>query len=501
MKEWIIAMLVIIGLLIIRDMAKTVFSGRSEQAAACRALPERHPQKEQVEHYADSFQKLADTFREMPYYRETLGKDQREQILRQCREGVCRKCYQREYCWENQTRQSLEGVYALIGAMEDGREEAVRRARNDWMGLCCRSGQFYEEAWIFFQKEKQNLVWNNQLAESRLAVAQQLTEVSHLMRSIAEQLYDISPAQPALLEQMKKKLKKKGIQLGRAWILARGEERKQVFLEMRAGSGTCVTVQEAAQVLSGTLGRPMTAARDSRCTLNGDYHTIHFLEEAGYHVLCGAARFAKEQEAVSGDNYSFCQEENGCFLMCLSDGMGSGVEASRESGKVVELLEQFLESGFSKETAARMVNSALVLQRDEGRFSTLDICTIDLYTGICDFLKAGASTTFIRRDHWVEAISSASLAAGLVQQLDYETTSRKLYHGDFVIMVTDGVLDALPPEKEEETLKELILQLRYRTPREMARELLERVMEYSEYEAKDDMTVLVTGMWKKQEYR
>lgn len=41
-----------------------------------------------------------------------------------------------------------------------------------------------------------------------------------------------------------------------------------------------------------------------------------------------------------------------------SDGMGSGMDACRESEIVVELLEQFMESGFSQEAAARMVNSA-----------------------------------------------------------------------------------------------------------------------------------------------
>ncbi len=31
-----------------------------------------------------------------------------------------------------------------------------------------------------------------------------------------------------------------------------------------------------------------------------------------------------------------------------------------------------------------------------------------------------------------------------MQQVDFETSSRKLYHGDYLIMMTDGVLDALP---------------------------------------------------------
>ena len=77
-------------------------------------------------------------------------------------------------------------------------------------------------------------------------------------------------------------------------------------------------------------------------------------------------------------------------------------------------------------------------------YSTVDICALNLYTGMCEFLKAGAAATFIRRDQWVEAISSSSLAAGLVQQMDFETAAKKIYDGDYLIMVTDGVLDALP---------------------------------------------------------
>jgi stage II sporulation protein E len=144
-----------------------------------------------------------------------------------------------------------------------------------------------------------------------------------------------------------------------------------------------------------------------------------------------------------------------------------------------------------------MVNSALVLNGREGMFSTLDLCAVDLYSGICSFLKAGASATFIRRDHWVEAIESESLAAGLIQQMDFELASRKLYHGDYLIMMTDGVLDALPKEREEETMKEIILDVRQETPKDMSRGILERVLGYSDYHARDDMTVLVAGLWKK----
>ena len=58
---------------------------------------------------------------------------------------------------------------------------------------------------------------------------------------------------------------------------------------------------------------------------------------------------------------------------------------------MVDLLEQFLEAGFTKETAVKMINSALVLRSDGKTFSTIDISSIDLYSGVCEFLKAGAA--------------------------------------------------------------------------------------------------------------
>ena len=100
-------------------------------------------------------------------------------------------------------------------------------------------------------------------------------------------------------------------------------------------------------------------------------------------MLYGVARLTREKEKVSGDNYICRQEDGGKFVMCLSDGMGSGMDACRESEIVVELLEQFLESGFSQEAAARMVNSALVLN-GQGRdvFHGGYLCSGSLYRNL-----------------------------------------------------------------------------------------------------------------------
>ena len=496
MQEWIIAMLVISVLLVLRDMAKAFFRGRKLRGTRQPPL-EKNPQREKVERYAAAFRKLADSFYGLPYRKDFLSSGQVDSVIRDACEDVCSHCYQKEICWEGRSFDMYRGSEQLIRSMEDGNPVEIQETKNGWMSMCSRFLQYYDALEKSFKRERQKLLWDNRMIENRLAVAGQLQEMSRIMDMVAEDLYDISPAEPVLMEKLQKLLRKRHIVVKQVWVMDKVEGRRQIFLTMRARSGQCVSVNEVAQLLSGEFETPMAAAGGGRRIVNGEFHTVHFVEDVSYQMLYGVSKLTREQEKVSGDNYICRQEENGRFVMCLSDGMGSGVEACQESEEVVELLEQFLESGFSQETAAKMVNSALVMKGPDGMFSTVDICAVDLYTGICNFLKAGACATFIKRDHWVEAISSESLAAGLLQQIDFETSSRKLYHGDYLIMMTDGVLDALPSQREEETMKEIIMDIHEETPREMSRGILERVLGYSDYCARDDMTVLVAGMWKK----
>ena len=494
MQEWMIAMLVISIMLIIRDMAKTILAENLPDTQDLLPRQEGHPQKERVEKYAASFQKLADTFYGMPYRRDYLSSRQVERIMEDTNAKVCYRCYQREICWGEHKQELCKGVEALVRSMESGNEDDIRSIRADWTSICPRSVQYYEAVAENFQREKQNLIWDNRMIENRLAVAQQLMEVSRIMENVASDLYDLERCTPQFEEDLRKNLRKKHVILRQAWMMDKVKGRRQVFLTMRARSGQCISMTEIAQLLSKSCESSMVPVNGSRCIVNGEYHTVHFIEDVSYQVLYGAARLTREEEKISGDNYVCRQEDGGRFVMCLSDGMGSGMEACKESETVVELLEQFMESGFSQETAAKMVNSALVLKGQDGMFSTVDICAVDLYTGICNFLKAGAASTFIKRDHWVESITSESLAAGLVQQIDFETASRKLYHGDYL---TDGVLDALPDQKEEETMKEIIMDVHEESPKDFGRGILERVLGYSDYHARDDMTVLVAGVWKK----
>ncbi len=399
-----------------------------------------------MERYAASFRKLADSFYGLPYRKDYLSSGQVDDIIRETCDEICSHCYQREICWGTQSQEMYRGSERMIRSMEEGNQEKIQETKSDWMSVCSRFSQYYETLGNAYMRERQKLIWDNRMIESRLAVAQQLQEMSRIMDMVAEDLYDISIADPLLMTELQKILRKRHIVVKQVWVMDKVEGRREIFLTMRARSGQCISVNEVAQLLSREFGTPMAAAGGGRRIVNGEYHTVHFVEDVSYQVLYGVAKLTKEHGEgfrrqlylPTGRGRAFC---NVSFRW---NGLrGGGMPGKRGSGRTSGTVSGIR---FSQETAAKMVNSALVMKGQDGMFSTVDICAVDLYTGICNFLKAGASATFIKRDHWVEAISSESLAAGLIQQVDFETSSRKLYHGDYLIMMTDGVLGcaALP---------------------------------------------------------
>ena len=175
--------------------------------------------------------------------------------------------------------------------------------------------------------------------------------------------------------------------------------------------------------------------------------------------------------------------------------MGAGETAHRESAMVVEILEELLEAGFPKETAFQMLNTALVLGREEVRFSTIDACIFDLYSGKCEIVKAGASTTFIKRGNQIEGIRSTSLPLGVVAKLELDQVTLDLADSDMLIMVTDGVMDALPVGEQDLLMKMIIEGIHSQNPKEVAHHVLEQVLACSGEVPLDDMTVLVVSIW------
>lgn len=355
--------------------------------------------------------------------------------------------------------------------------------------------------------DRQEYLCKRRMQESQGLIAEHLKEMSHILATVAKETFRCHPMGERRFRQMSLLLKESGILLQNYLELEHEDGRRELSLTLRQTGGRRtrfgekehISTEDVADYLSVATNRRLCVAKNTPPYLTGEYNTYYFLEEPPYHLLTGFAKAVRELEKVSGDSYSFCEADTGRLLVLLSDGVGSGEAARRESERVIEMMERFLEAGFGKETAVQMVNGALVTAGQEQAMSTLDLCDIDLYTGNCEFLKVGAACTYIKRGRLVERLSAQSLPLGVFGQISPEIQSRTLLSGDYVVMLSDGVLEALSEGIGEEALPEVIGRMEYRNPGEIANQILAYAIGQSRGRIRDDMTVLVTGIWDQED--
>lgn len=441
---------------------------------------------------AGSFQKLS---KSVTSFAEPEGAHEERmlpEILEEVSFQVCRDCAECSRCWEKEKQKSYTAMQKLVAIVQTG--EIKEEGYSEFLEQCQYGGRLIEELHRSVFRARQSMLWRSRLNESREAVAGQLSEMARIVGEFAGNLEQKGKRAWYLPGTMYAKLWLRQIKARQMLLLELEDGSVELHMTARCRKGRCMTTKEAALLLSNMLGEKLVPGEDSRNVIGREYAEYVFREDANFQVLTGVARAARVDSRISGDNFSFLYPEGDEFIMLLSDGMGSGEAACRESELVIELLEQFLEAGFKEEAAMKLINSMLVLRTENNMFSTMDICVLHLATGMCDFMKAGAAATYILRENWMESICSDNLPAGMLSCISCETKKKKLYHGDYIIMLSDGVLDG---NVGEEFLREVLLEMKSSNPQELANAILDAAMVREGYQPKDDMTVLVAGVFRR----
>lgn len=453
--------------------------------------------RQKLHGFAESFQKLSNTFHTLSETRTSLSRQEVDAIFDDLSDRLCKDCSNCNACWKHDFYDTYKATFSILNSVEQNGYICEADVPVAFAKRCINLSEFLAETNRSLEIAKVNLNWTNRMAESREAIAGQLGEVAKIIDDFSKDLSDTMAVNGIEEQQIINQLKLNHIHVKQISIMERRNKRQDIYVIARTSKGRCITTKETATIIGNAIGKKVKPNEGSKNILTKDYETYVFVEDTVFKTLAGVAKVPRAGESVSGDNFSIMNLETGDMIMTLSDGMGSGKLASEESESVVELLEQLIDAGFKEESAIKLINSILVSRSESQMFSTVDMSIVNLYTGICDFIKIGASTTFIKRDNWVESICSTTLPVGIFNNVDFDGITKKLYDGDFIIMVTDGVLDCIKGDNKEQEIEHIIMSVKSRNPQEMANQILARAMEYSENEAIDDMTVLVAGVWKK----
>ncbi len=151
------------------------------------------------------------------------------------------------------------------------------------------------------------------------------------------------------------------------------------------------------------------------------------------------AEASKTGEPVSGDTIVTFESDALMFYSLLADGMGSGRDASVASRLAALFLEKLITAGGDKKEALSMLNKLLLVKKNEV-YTTVDLLEIDRLSGCASLIKAGAAPTYLCRDGKCYKLESTTPPAGVVEDLKVTQTSLMIKKGDWLVMISDGVL-------------------------------------------------------------
>ena len=452
--------------------------------------------KERISAFATAVDGLSNAFTMMNRAKEPGGMESVGILEQEITGKLCASCEGCAVCWNENWNHLVGKIRRMLNAVVEHRpkEEIVSK---EYVTECHCYPDMVEEAILAFSRMELNQAWYKRLLENRLVIASQLDAMSDLMQDWAKGDRLLDSGCRMQLVKIAFEVKERGLIAEDVHIYENLDNRRYIRAKVYSKWGGGIPSRNYRKALEKAMGMKLRLDKDARSVLTKEPVYLTAYEDTRYYVMTGVATKKKNGSTVSGDNFSMFGMDNGRHYICLSDGMGSGSRASQESELVVDLLQKFIEAGFQKETAIRMMNSAMVLQGEDNAYSTLDVADINLYTGEVELTKIGAAATFIKKKEEVESICSTSLPAGAVVDPETEQTTCALSSGDFLVMVTDGVLEYLHVKNPVEKLSEIIRELEMDNAGAMAKELLDRVLMLTGGYAMDDMTVLVLGIWEK----
>ena len=432
-----------------------------------------------VRELGDAYAELFEVVRrniEEPYNDENIAR-----IFDRAADQVCVKCKFKNRCWNAEYVDTLSAMNDASCAMQ----EHGSLENTDFPG-------FFREKCVSLMPfvaavngELRAMAYRRQLqaklSENRSAAWGQYQDMAAMLGRIAAELGSVNGADPLAERRLQRYLKSLDIDAETA-VYRDGRGRLRVSIE--SGRLSPLTgLDDWLEKLSAVVGVRLCLPNE----LPDGCSCMTLLEAEPLAVSVGIAALKKRGEKVSGDRGSYFKTDSGVLCVILSDGMGTGSEAAKESAEIVGILEKFLRSGADPAVAMKLLNSVMLLRGgdDSWGYATVDLMCVDLFSGETCFYKYGAAPSYVMNSGRIRRIKGETLAAGL-NLGDGEAPDlvrMRLRPGSTAVIASDGVI----VDEDDGWLKTL-LQKSGEDMKSLAKATLKEAEQ--QYGAEDDMTVV-----------
>ena len=415
----------------------------------------------------------------LPPRHETLS-DLCDAVAERC----CRGCGKRLECWVDRAQETYDAFNQMAPLLAGGEGISAGELPPVLRGRCQTPLRLANAISLAAAGQAARRTVRVQGAAARAALCEQYSAMAATLTQLAGQVYTADLPDPRKARRLEQMFAGLGLEPLEASAALDASGRMTAIVSLPR-------VQLSAAELKAITGEAAARLRRRfapvQCVHTGAATRLTFSEAPRFAVDCAVCALPARGE-VSADAVRTFTGDDGKFYAVLCDGMGTGKLAAVGGVLAASLSRELLHAGVDSASAARLVNIALALKDDDENAVTLDVLSVNLYTGDAALYKAGAAASFVLRGASAAVYSSDTLPIGILGKVSGRSEAMYLAPGDTAVLVSDGALAPGAP-----WLRAQLAAHAGESPKKLAGSVAHAARE-RQREAPDDVTVIAVRL-------
>lgn len=413
-------------------------------------------------------------------------KDAKWQLTESVQNKICEKCEKKQRCYSQLNGSTKEELgHMMAGAIERGKATLLDLSAFI-TSRCNKTNQLLSAANEAIRGYKEEKIFADAVDTNKLVLSEQMNGVGKILDNLSKDIKKSVSFDTVSERLIIDKLCQRNVIVSEVIIYGTKGEDLSATLVVRECDKDKKSI---AAIVSAVLKTKMIVL-ENKTTIQRGFATVHLIKEPKYNLVYGESGIEKDEGSRSGDSRSIIKLSENKILVALCDGMGSGENAEKTSGRAIGLIENFYKAGFDNNLVIDLTNKMLTL-RNEENYSALDLAVVDLSSGECDFIKMGSRETVIKKREGLEIVECKAAPVGILDNVKPVTEQKKLIGGDIVVMCSDGVIDGLGIEE----LERMVDADNSVNPQILTDKIIEEAKKKG---VSDDMTVLAFRIFERQ---
>jgi len=385
---------------------------------------------------SNALKDVSDTVEQVSHELSKINAPDFGRVINSVEQDACSGCKLRVHCWESKREDTVNAVLQMTKAVKQGECSPEVNAPEEFRGRCVRASRVGNATYKRYSDYASRIAAENRIDEVRSVVSDQFNGISAMLSELADDFDNDEQFDTATADNAAAALKNLDIRADE--VSSRIDKYGRMTLEFKIKKTPDLVINRSQimKLLSVVCERDFDIPNVSEA--GGDIF-IALTEHAAIKVDIGADQISANGSNMCGDAYKYFNDGKGHFIMVLSDGMGTGGRAAVDGAMASGLMSRLIKAGFGYNCSLRILNSSMLFKSTDESLATVDIASIDLFTGQTQLYKAGAAPTVIRRSGKTGKAESTSLPAGILREIGFDKATVKCKTGDIVVLMSDGV--------------------------------------------------------------